>query len=188
MAPDGISCHWEYLIIEWINIMKVLYNIVVYVIIAMAVVFIFYVVLLLMITISLIYGVKKNNNINDPTFRKEVNEVLQLNFPSTIQWLGAVGHYEYEETITYFYGTFTIPSEDIKTVFPDDKFTWKTSGRRVTNSNGNKERWFNPDSIENFKSFQTWYPDERNVLNVLTEKDFDEKKLIKVYIVWWSHR
>ena len=127
-------------------------------------------------------------NINNPVFIKEIEDSLNLKFPASTDWVGVHADYEAKD-IEYLYCCIRVPSNELFTIFPENKFSWQTDIAFVFNSQGGNEKWFKPDSIRVFKSFQEKHPDSKHVLNVLAERDISNSdEIILVFIVWWYHR
>ena len=114
---------------------------------------------------------------------------LNVTFPDSTSWIGViVNHYHRSSNdIDYLYCCIMMSRNDLAKTFPDNTFTWNTDSRNVFNSQGDNENWFKPDDIKTFKSFQARFPDNKHVLNVLTERDNPDskEKVVLVYIVWY---
>ena len=132
-----------------------------------------------------------NVNTSDPAQVKKIEDALNLKFPNTAVWIGAYADYV-PSGLVYFYCCVKMSNEDLAIAFPENKFAWRTDTATVFNSNATQrknKKWFNPDAIEMFQSFQVRYPDNKHVLNVLTERNkFNPEEQVLVYIVWWYHR
>jgi len=82
---------------------------------------------------------------------------------------------------------FLIPKKDIRELFGDIKGEWKTNERFLITNIHSHKKWFNPDSIQSFKSIEVRYPQEHTVLIVLYDNSkANEDDLILCYLIWFE--
>jgi hypothetical protein len=145
--------------------------------------------LLMLLVLSSFSCTHERTDISDVGFIAEIENSMKLVFPSSATWLGARAVYEGKD-IEYLYCSIRMSNNDFLATFPESQFSsWQTDARLVHNVSGRNEKWFDPDSIKTFKSFQEKYPDSKHVLNVLAENNpSNPEEMILVYVVWWYDR
>jgi hypothetical protein len=121
-------------------------------------------------------------DMNDTTFRAEIEKKTGLKFPPSAEWIGC----EWDEWMEYgIIIAFRAKKSEVDETFSVIREPWSKSTRYLWDNRGIK--WYNPDSIKDFRSIEVFYPNPNNCLNVLMEDSAttDSEKIL-VFIDWNS--
>lgn len=110
----------------------------------------------------------------------EISKITKLNFSKNVKIIGS----EYVSSLDdSLYIALEIPEDEIEDLFPGEKLHPSTTIRYLENENTRERKWFNPNSIKDFKSFN--YTNNTNTgMYVLYENS--DAAVRKVYILWFS--
>jgi len=111
----------------------------------------------------------------------EVSKITKLNLSENVKIIGS----EYLSSLDdSLYIALEIPRDEIEYLFPEEKFHPSTSIRYLENDNTRERKWFSPDSISDFKSFN--YTDSTNNFGMYVLYEDSDATIKKVYIFWFS--
>ncbi len=111
----------------------------------------------------------------------EISRITKLEFPENTRIVGSQRLSALNDSL---YILLEMPREAVEELFPENKFHPSTTIRYLKNDNTRKRKWFNPDSISDFKSFN--YTDSANNSGMYVLYDNSDAAIKKVYILWFS--
>lgn len=140
-------------------------------------------VVVILLSVFLCFTLQEKQDMNDVDFKMEIETLTGLNFPKSTKWI----NYRLDRGMDYsFIASFTLSRNDIEKLFEKVEFEWSDSIRHVRNIEG--EKWFKPDNIEKFKSFEKRYPKENTVLKVIYDsgQNLGIEQDVLFYIEWFE--
>lgn len=126
--------------------------------------------------------IKYSESMNDPNLRSEIESRIHLKFPRRISWNGV----HLDRGMDYYFVTaFQSSLSDIDNTFAFAQSDWSFKQRYLKSSDHNV-KWFNPDAVERFKSFEKKYPNNHSVLKVLVDITDNKNTSVTVYLLWFE--
>ena len=111
----------------------------------------------------------------------EISKITKLDFPENVKIIGS----EYVSSLDdSLYLALEMTGDEIESLFPEEKYHPSTSIRYLENGNTRDREWFNPNSINSFKSFN--YTDNTNNSGMYVLYKYSDATTKKVYILWFS--
>ena len=123
------------------------------------------------------WGTLLKDNMDDPEFRQEIEQWLDLKFPESAQWEKS----EYFAwTDTFFVCVFTLPKKDIELMFPPEKGEWHENRRDFLHL---PDKWLKGKNLNRFQAMR-YEPEEISRVSVAYENpvEADENQRVWVYI------
>lgn len=113
--------------------------------------------------------------------KEEIKNVTGFDLSNNVKIIGA----EYTESLdNSLYLSIDISAEELKKLFPENKYNPSKTIRYLKNDNTRERKWFSPDSISDFKSFN--YTDSANNSGIYVLYEDSDAAIRKVYILWFS--